>query len=106
MHADAIADAARAAVEHHPDALRLVEADLDEVVAAAERAEVLRGRAAIELRMPFEDPFVAHVQSFPGVLGARRQVGPRAAVALAAAVGAAVRHDALDQRTQALEVVG
>src|SRR6185503_4602761 len=48
--ADAVADAARAAVEHEPDAIRLVEADLDEVVAAAERAELLLGRrVAIEL---------------------------------------------------------
>jgi hypothetical protein len=51
VRADAVADAARATVQHDPDALRLVEADLDEVVAAAERAEVLGGRPAVEPRV-------------------------------------------------------
>ena len=41
VRADPVAGAAAAAVEHHPDAVLLVEADLDEVVAAAERAELL-----------------------------------------------------------------
>src|SRR5205807_9511760 len=38
---DRVADAAAARMQHHPHAARLVEADLDEVVAAAERAELV-----------------------------------------------------------------
>ena len=38
--ADDVADAARSGVQHHPDVFGLVEADLDEVVAAAEGAEL------------------------------------------------------------------
>src|SRR5207249_12017936 len=36
-----VADAAAARMQHHPHAARLVEANLDEVVAAAERAELV-----------------------------------------------------------------
>src|SRR5205807_3455321 len=39
--ADRVADAAAAGMQHYPDALRFVEADLDEVVAAAKRAELM-----------------------------------------------------------------
>src|SRR5205814_8596741 len=38
--ADAVADAATARMEHHPETLALVEADLDEVVAAAQGAHL------------------------------------------------------------------
>ena len=41
-----VAHAAAAGVEHHPDPVRLVQAHLDEVVAAAERAELPRPLAA------------------------------------------------------------
>ena len=40
-----LADVARAGVEHEPDGLVGVEAELDEVVAAAERAELQLGAA-------------------------------------------------------------
>ena len=58
--AERIANAAAARVQHHPDAARFVEADLDEMISAAERAHlahpVLRARKALlELRMLFED---------------------------------------------------
>src|SRR5438477_12315673 len=54
--ADRVADAAAARVQHHPGALRFVETDLDEMIAAAERAHLLhpieRTREALrELRM-------------------------------------------------------
>ena len=39
--ADGVADAAASRVQHHPDAVRLVQAHLDEVIAAAERAELM-----------------------------------------------------------------
>jgi len=39
--ADGVSDAAAARVEHHPGAVLLVEADLDEMVAAAKRAELV-----------------------------------------------------------------
>ena len=42
--ADTVADAAAAGMQHDPDALRFVEADLDEMVAAAEGAELARPR--------------------------------------------------------------
>ena len=38
--ADRVADAARAGMEHHPHRIRFVEAELDEVVAAAQRAQL------------------------------------------------------------------
>jgi hypothetical protein len=40
--ADRVADAAAAGVQHHPDAPGFIEAHLDEVVAAAQRAELQR----------------------------------------------------------------
>ena len=49
--ADRVADAARARMEHHPHAVRLVEAELDEVVAGAERAEMDEVVRLLELRI-------------------------------------------------------
>ena len=81
---------------------RLVEADLDEVVAGAERAEVLdgrcRGRASGCLATIC---VVARRERRPGLARcAAGGVAPRAAVVAAAVVGAAVRHGALDRRAQ------
>src|SRR5512145_2486774 len=47
--ADRVADAAAARVQHDPHAVRLVQAHLDEVVAAAERAELVRPARALAL---------------------------------------------------------
>src|SRR5581483_7237748 len=41
VRADGVADAAAARMQHHPHALRFVQAHLDEMVAAAERAELV-----------------------------------------------------------------
>src|SRR5512134_4038157 len=51
---DRVADAAAAGVQHRPHAIRLIEADLDEMVAAAQRAELVRpARVAPD---PLPDP--------------------------------------------------
>ena len=56
---DSVADPARAGVEHQPDRLVLVEADLDEMIAGAEGAEVVLPIAAGEVRILVRDAFEA-----------------------------------------------
>src|SRR6185503_15101363 len=57
---DGVADAAAARMQHHPRLVRLVEAQLDEVVAAAERAQLVRPARALadafaDTRMAFKN---------------------------------------------------
>src|SRR5256885_6720561 len=58
MGADGIAHAARARVQHEPHEARLVQADLDEVVATAQRSQVLAvvgvGQARMQLAQQVE----------------------------------------------------
>src|SRR5262245_40968930 len=73
VRADRIADAAAARMQHDPDAVRLVEADLDEVVAAAERAELVRPAGALafsflDAGMFIEDPIEALLKPPRGVV--------------------------------------
>src|SRR5262249_22058926 len=101
--ADAVAGAAAPAVEHHPDAVLLVEADLDEVVAAAERAG-LPGRADVgDLPVAVDYALLPRGERAPGAPHRLRRLVPRAdARALPAAVG----HRRLDLGAQRLERVG
>src|SRR5947209_20274780 len=78
--ADSIADAARAAVEDEPDVLRLVEADLDEVVAGAEGAEVVEIVALSEARMLRDDLGVLRLEASPRVECTRLRIAPSATV--------------------------
>src|SRR3546814_19299060 len=50
--ADQVAGTPGTRVQHHPDGLALVQADLDEVVAAAERAQLLVHLVDPDLRVP------------------------------------------------------
>src|SRR5262249_38881275 len=53
--ADRLTDVARTGMQHDPHGARLIEAQLDEVVAAAERAELLEGPRRIVLTDHIED---------------------------------------------------
>src|SRR6266851_5856778 len=59
--ADGVADAARARMQHHPHPLLGIEADLDEMVAGTERAEMVRRpfAGALQLRVLADNPFQA-----------------------------------------------
>src|SRR3546814_19301901 len=52
VSADQVAGTPGTRVQHHPDGLALVQADLDEVVAAAERAQLLVHLVDPDLRVP------------------------------------------------------
>ena len=69
-------------VQHEPDAVRLVEADLDEVVAGAERAEVVDVRCRAPMRgMLRGDRARSRARArAPRRARPRRQVVPRAAI--------------------------
>ncbi|MNC87315.1 hypothetical protein D3C83_30320 [compost metagenome] len=67
ISADRVADAAAARMQHHPHVPGLVQTHLDEMVAAAERAQlanpVLRARKALfERRMLAEDPLQGRLE--------------------------------------------
>ena len=104
VRADPVAHAARAAVEHEPDAVRLVQAHLDEVVPGAERAEWFTW---FELLIR---PCLAVIASNRGLRslprgdGRRWRVLPRALVA--APRRPPVRHRSLDRRAHRAQALG
>ena len=102
--ADRVADAARARMQHEPHRVLLVEADLDEVVAAAERAEVITVVGFREPRVVAAQLGELGLESRPCVIDESRHLAPRARIAPARCT--AVRHRALDRRAQRPEVVG
>jgi len=105
--ADPVPDAARAAVEEEPDAVGLVEADLDEVAPGAERREVARGVvAAVELGTGVEDRPPARLEDASGLADALGRVVPGSPVVPAAGVGAPVGDGRLDRRPKRREVRG
>jgi hypothetical protein len=74
-------------MQHHPDAVHLIEAHFEEVVARAERAEMVRRVRLGELRMLVDDRLEARSKRRPGLIRRRRQVRPGALVALGPADG-------------------
>jgi hypothetical protein len=70
--ADGLADVARSGVQHDPHRTRLIEADLDEVVAAAQRTELRPHPRVVVLADAAQDAelFIARLQ-----LGAHRHQG-------------------------------
>ena len=105
VRADGVADAARAGVQHEPDALRLVETDLDEVIARAERTEVLEVVGLLQSRMALADLLEIGDQLRPAFDGKLGRVLPRALVARMSLVGAAMRDRVLDRAADLREVV-
>ncbi|MNF90879.1 hypothetical protein D3C84_734650 [compost metagenome] len=103
LGADGITDPARAAVQHEPDAVGLVQADLDEMVAGAQGAEVVAIVGLLQPRVFGGDRLEAPGQRAPGLVGGVRHVVPGALVV--PAEGLAVWHRALDGATQAMEIV-
>src|ERR1700682_2546828 len=82
--AHTVAHAAGAAVQHEPYVFRFIETNFDEVVAGAQRAEVIRLIAAIEFRVFFQNGVVTRLERLPGFVVARGNFGPGAYVASAA----------------------
>src|SRR5436309_14467216 len=86
--AHTVPDSARAAVEHEPNVFRFIQANFDEVIAGAERAEMIRMIAAIELWMFFENGVVARLERLPDFLVAQGDLSPSAHIAAAPVIGA------------------
>src|SRR5258708_19907072 len=103
--AHAVADTARAAVQHEPDGFRLVEAHFDEVVAGAERAKVIGVVAAIELGMLLENGVVTRLQRLPDFVVAGGNLPPSANVSASAMICAPMRHRLLDRAPNALQTI-
>ncbi len=102
-----VADAPRARVQHHPDIVGFVEAQLDEVVARAQRAQVAETARVGGLGVLGHDGVVAVLQASPLFSGRRGGLDlPGALVVAPAVVGPAMRHGGLDVRADAEQVVG
>src|SRR5437867_5904353 len=102
---DAISNTARAAVQYDPDALRLVEADLDEVIPSAERAEVIEVVTLSQTGMLGDDRGVLRLEMRPHLDRPRRRIPPRPSVVPPAAVGPPVRHSRLDRRSKSVKII-
>src|SRR4051812_43601788 len=96
MLADHVADATRSRMQHHPNRLLGVEADFDEVVAAAERPQ-LRGRVLHrEMLMLRGDGFEALSERGPLRNYGIGRCGPGTARRTTARSFNSMRHVALD----------
>src|SRR4026208_1358304 len=85
-HADPIAHAARAAVQHEPDLIALIQAHFDKMIAGPKRAKMVHVIAAVELGIFVGDRFVADLQLAPYTDLALRQLAPTALVLSSAVV--------------------
>ena len=103
--ADGVADAARTGVQHEPHALFLVETDLDEMVAGAERAEMVEVVGLLQARVALADLVEIRDQLRPALDRQHRRVLPCALVASATCGAATMRHGALDRAAHFGEVV-
>src|SRR6516225_4867809 len=104
--AHAVADAAGTAVQEEPDGLGLVDTNLDEVVAGAQGAEVVRVIPAVELGMFFEDGLVTVFEL--GTPDLKIAVGddvPSALVTLASVICSSVGHGFFDCGTDGVKIV-
>ena len=86
-------------MQHHPNLHRLVEAELDEVVAGPERPQMGEAIGLFQLRILGGDAGEALGEARPGLDDRRRRVAPGAGIALAAPDLSAMRHGALDRGT-------
>ena len=96
--ADAIADAARAAVEHEPNLFVFIQADFDKMITGAERTEMIHVITAIELRVFINYRFVTDLELAPHTDLPLRELAPCSPIAAPAVVRAPVRHCLLDRR--------
>jgi len=109
--ANRIPDAPAPRVQHHPDAIGLVEADLDEVIPGAKRAKVIGGacRATaqfvvlIDNRNEPSPQQSAITHDFPH-LG--RRAAPSPTVVAAPIIGSTMRNRCLYRRTDPGKIVG
>ncbi len=102
VRADEVAGSARTRMQHHPHAIGLVQADLDEVVAAAERADLAIELVRTDLRMLLAD--LRQPRDEVGLLQRRLHAVGNPAVLAARTV--ADRDAALDGVAQQRQVVG
>ena len=102
-----VAHAARPGVQHHPHVARFVEAQLDEVVARAQRAQVAEAARVRRLGVFLHHGVIARLQIDPARHGrGRRFGGPGALVVAPAIVCPTVRNGGLDGGADRRQVVG
>src|SRR5262249_37910739 len=102
---DTIAHAARAAVQHEPDLVVLVQANLNEMIASSESAEMIDVIAAINLRIFFAVGLLPDLELPPHAGLTARDFAPRAFVALAAIVCAPVWYGLFDRAADVAQVI-
>ncbi len=103
--ADRVAHATRAAVQHDPHPLLLVQTDLDKVIPGAQCPQVLMVIGFQQLRILIRQPFEARRQLSPVVIHFIRRLFPRPFVATGAGVGAPVWHGLFNGAAQSVEVI-
>ena len=91
-------------MQHQPHAAALVQADLDEVIARAQRAEVVAVVGLLQPRVVAAQRLEVARQRGPGGVDLGRHLVPGTRIAPTGP--AAVRHGALDGQAQRLQVVG
>src|SRR6266508_2708065 len=99
-HADAVADTARAAVQHKPYLIALIEADFDKMIAGPQRTQMIHIIAAVELWILLDKNFVAVLQLAPHADLPLRQLAPCSPITTSPIVGAPMRNRFINRRAQ------
>ena len=93
-------------MEHYPDAIILIQANLDEVVAGPKRPQVPSAVVGYGLGVFLDDALVALAQIRPGPCNSIGYVVPRPTIILPTMIRAPMGHSSFDGRSQPLKIVG
>src|SRR2546428_11149039 len=83
-------------MKHQPDVFGFVQADFDEMIASAQRAEMIDVISTIQRWMFLKNEVVRRLQGLPRFCISRRDVVPGSSIAFAAVIGTSMRYRSLD----------
>src|SRR5438445_13615098 len=93
-------------MKHQPDVFAFVQADFDEMIASAQRAEMIDVIFTIQRWMFLKNEIVRRLQGLPHFCISRRDVVPGTSIAFAAVIGTSMRYRSLDCFPNLLQTLG
>src|SRR5439155_21483507 len=93
-------------MKHQPDGFGFVQADFDEMIASAQRAEMIDVISTIQRWMFLKNEVVPRRQGLPHFSISRRDVVPGTSIAFAAVIGTSMRYRSLDCFPNLLQTLG
>ena len=93
-------------MKHQPDVFGFVQADFDEMIASAQRAEMIDVISTIQRWMFLKNEVVRRLQGLPHFCISRRDVVPGTSIAFAAVIGTSMRYRSFDCFPNLLQTLG